>query len=180
VTRCPSCDERHEDDPLVCDRCGAELGPTEVPSDARLGLFHPLVADRVVELLFRRGVRYGVVERDDEVEVRVDAAWRDDLRTELSLDWGEVVRHLDADEAPAVFADGGSAPGWFDAPRGGHIDRAGRLVVSSDGDDEARIVGPALLTVGSILAIVGWYVLGSGAVLVAGIGLALVGLFTPR
>lgn len=184
MIRCPSCDDEHEDDVLVCDTCGRGLSAAVDAdrTDARLGLFHPLVADRVVELLFRRGVTYGVVERDDDVEVRVDAARRDDLRTELSLDWEDVVRHLDAEDAEEVRATGGSAPGWFDAPRGGYIDRSGRLVVSSETDEqeEARIIGPGMLTAGSILAIVGWFVVDSSALFAAGLALALLGMFTPR
>jgi len=84
-----------------------------------------------------------------------------------------------------VLASGGSAPGWYDAPRGGHVDRQGRLVVAADEEelreeDAGRFVGPALLTVGAILLVIGWYVLDSAAVMVAGIGLATLGLFTPR
>jgi hypothetical protein len=79
-------------------------------------------------------------------------------------------------------ARGGRAPGWYDAPQGGHIDRTGKLVVSAveDDEDEARVIGPILLTTGAILCVVGWYVLDSGGVLTAGLALALLGLFTPR
>lgn len=149
------------------------------PAEARLGTFHPLVARQVGAVLARKGVTHTTIERDDEVELRVEVSWRDEVRTELMLSWTDLVGALDPEDAAAVRATGGSAPGWFDAPRGGHIDREGHLVVASD-DEEARVVGPAMLTFGSILAIIGWYAMDSTAVLTLGVGLVLLGLFTPR
>lgn len=193
--RCPKCLDDHEADALVCGTCGVDLqevddtgaivgvdaGPGPA-AEARLGSFHPAIAERIAELLFRRAIAHTVVERDDAVEVRIDADWRDDVRAELTLTWSEVLGRLDPAVAQELRELGGSAPGWYDAPQGGYIDRAGRLVVSAveDDEDEARIVGPALLTIGAILAVVGWYVLDSGAVLSAGLALAILGLLTPR
>jgi hypothetical protein len=195
MKRCPTCHDDHEDSALVCGSCGVELlevdaagvigGAPIVPTasaDARLGTFHPAVAQRIAELLYRRAIVHSVVERDDAAEVRIDVAWRDDLRTELTLSWNDVVGHLDPEVAEEVRASGGRAPGWYDAPQGGHIDRSGKLVVSTveDDGDEARVIGPILLTAGAILGVVGWYVLDSGGVLTAGFALVLLGLFTPR
>ena len=107
----------------------------------------------------------------------------------LTLDSGglemvvmELCRHLDPAVAEQVRAGGGRAPGWYDAPQGGYIDRTGKLVVSAveDDADEARVIGPILLTTGGILGVVGWYVLESGGWLSAGLALMLLGLFTPR
>jgi hypothetical protein len=195
MKRCPECQDDHEDTALVCGSCGVPLaeadpagvivGSAAVPvtsADARLGTFHPAVAQRIAELLYRRAIAHTVVERDDATEVRIDVDWRDDLRTELTLTWNEIVGRLDPEVAEQVRASGGRAPGWYDAPQGGHIDRAGKLVVSAveDDADEARVVGPILLTSGAILGVVGWYVLDSAAVLTAGLALALLGLFSPR
>lgn len=195
MKRCPRCQDDHEDEALVCGSCGVALreidasglmlaGPALPVStaEARLGTFHPAVAERVAELLYRRAIAHSVVERDDATEVRIDLDWRDDLRTELTLTWSEVVSKLDPEMAEEVRAAGGRAPGWYDAPQGGHIDRTGKLVVSAVEDDaeEARVIGPLLLTTGAILGVVGWYVLDSGGVLTAGLALALLGLFTPR
>ena len=195
MKRCPECHDDHEDAALVCGSCGVGLrevdaagvmigspvGPAP-PADARLGTFHPAVADRVAELLYRRAIAHRVVQRDDAAEVRIDGAWRDDVRTELTLSWNDLVGHLDPDVAQQVRAGGGRAPGWYDAPQGGYIDRAGKLVVSAieDDDDEARVIGPILLTTGAIMGVVGWYVLDSGGVLAAGLALLLLGLFMPR
>jgi hypothetical protein len=195
MKRCPECQDDHEDESLVCGSCGVVLyeiddsgfmiegpPPPVAAADARLGTFHPAVAERIAELLYRRAIAHTVVERDDAAEVRIDVDWRDDLRTELTLTWSEIVGHLDDEVARDVRARGGRAPGWYDAPQGGHIDRTGKLVVSAveDDDDEARVIGPILLTTGAILCVVGWYVLDSGGVLTAGLALALLGLFTPR
>lgn len=191
MMRCPSCLDDYEDDATRCADCGIPLVPSDalppartVP-DARLGTFHPAVAARVVRMLDGRGVAFTVQERDDAVEIVVDRAWRDDLRAELTLTWSEFLGHLDTDTAAAVLATGGPAPGWYDPPRGGHVDRAGRLVVDVDNVEEAatdasRMIGPALLATGGVLIVVGWQVFGGPAVVILGIGLALIGLFTPR
>jgi hypothetical protein len=136
-------------------------------------------------LLDGRAIANDAITEADRVTILVARDWRDDLRAELALTWGDLVRRLPEEEAAAVLGAGGSNPGWFDPPRGGHVDRQGRLVVNvdddeDDEDDAARVIGPTLLTIGAVLVVVGWYVLDSGAVAVAGGGLALLGLFTPR
>jgi hypothetical protein len=202
---CPACAaELPADDGTSCPACGADTrAPAEVPdvmagswsttSDDEppalaggvpLGSFHPAVAPAVAALLARRGIGHLVVERDDVVEVQIDPDWRDDLRAELTVSWGELVRRLDPEVAREVTAIGGSAPGWYDAPRGGYVDRAGRLVVAvddeDDEDDAARVIGPLLFTVGAIALVVGWWVLDSDAIAAAGFAAAVTGLFVPR
>ncbi len=189
--RCPTCDDEYEDHVRTCADCGSELVPDDAPrtpraavADSRLGGFHPAMAESVTSLLYRRGLAYVTRESDDEVVVLVEPAWRDDLRTELTLSWGDLVRRLDEDVAAEVLATGGSAPGWYDPPRGGYVDRSGRMVMDVADEDEdrdaARMVGPALLTLGALLTVGGWYLIGSDAVTVVGIGLVLLGLFLPR
>jgi hypothetical protein len=193
--RCPSCHDEYEPHVRACAACGVPLVPVdvEVPTarplpggvDARLGTFHPVAAAAVAELLRRRGIPHEERTLDaDRVEVLVERGWRDDVRAELALTWGELVRSLPEEQVLQVLAAGGPNPGWHDPPRGGHVDRQGRLVVGDDEvdaeEDAARVVGPALLTVGAILAVVGWYVLGSPAVTLAGAAMAVAGLFTPR
>lgn len=194
MMRCPECLDDHEDGTLVCGSChvvlhevdpsGAIVGTAATPSRAgiRLGRFHPRVADRIADLLDDRAIAHTVAVRDDHVEVRVDPQWRDDVRAELTLTWTDILGGLEPGLAADLRATGGRAPGWFDAPEGGHVDRAGRLVVASteDDEDEGRVVGPALLAAGAILAILGWYVADSSAVTVSGLALVLLGLFTPR
>lgn len=181
---------------VVCADCGIELvpedeidhdgeaaAPPEV--DAHLGRFHPAVAERIGELLFRRAIPHLLRSHDDGVEVLVERPWRDALRTEFTLGWNEVFRTLDDDVADEVRELGGSAPGWYDAPRGGHVDRHGRTVLDLDDQEEAdtdaaRVIGPMLLTTGAIAVVGGWYLVSSSAIVVAGIALIIVGLFTPR
>lgn len=191
---CPRCQAEYEPDVVRCADCGIDLvtdagtpAPTEVLPLARLGIFHPRMAAHVGEALAERGIGHEVrpASTGGESEVLVDPAWRDEVRAELALRWGEFVAGLPEDEVVEVLASGGTAPGWFDPPRGGYVDRAGRLVVDPGEDEEAaqdasRIAGPALLTAGAILAISGWYVFDSTAVALAGVALLVVGLFTPR
>jgi secreted PhoX family phosphatase len=117
-------------------------------------------------------------------QIQAHPATRHDRRAELTLTWREILRLVDEERQAEVQAEGGSAPGWYDAPRGGYIDRAGRLVVADDEADSetdaSRMVGPAFITVGAIAAIGGWYLVDSSALLVLGIGLVILGLFTPR
>jgi hypothetical protein len=193
--RCPSCNDEYEDHVRTCAACGVPLVPdgevadhdpvAPAAADARLGTFHPVVAAHVLALLDRRGLAHEERTEDGRVTVLVDRAWRDDVRSELAMSWGDLVRGLPEDEVTTVLAAGGPNPGWYDAPRGGHVDRQGRLVVGVDDDEEAeedaaRVVGPAMLTLGALLVVVGWYVLDSSAVSLAGAALVVLGLFTPR
>lgn len=202
---CPACRAPLGADDRVCASCGTPLSttpsaatplpPTPLPptspprgdttrqpgAELRLGTFDPRVLDIVVALLNRRGVPYLVVERDDEVEVRIHPTWRDDLRTELLLTWDELLDAMDAQELSTLRRGRGLTPGWFDPPRGGYIDRAGRMVVSdADDEEEHRVIGPALLAAGAVLAVFGWYAMDSGPLLSAGFALAVLGLFIPR
>ena len=189
--RCPRCNDGFEDHVTACPDCGVPLvrdgDPTTLGQppviDARLGVFHPVMAARILALLERRGIGHETLTGDAGVAIVVDRAYRDDLRTELTLTWADLVRRLDEDETAALGATGGSTPGWFDPPRGGHVDREGRLVVDTEEDaeqDAARVIGPSLVATGAILVVVGWVVLDAAAVTVAGIGLALLGLLMPR
>lgn len=197
--RCPSCGDDYEPGYARCADCGvplidpeapeaadadAVLVPVGGPTDARLGRFHPAVAERIAGLLERRGIGFTVLPTDDESEIRVDIAWRDDVRAELTMSWNDIVRGLDEPTAAEVLALGGSAPGWFDPPRGGYVDRTGKMIVEAAEDDDdadaARVIGPALLTSGALAIVVGWMVVSMPILVVAGIGLVIVGLLMPR
>jgi hypothetical protein len=189
--RCPSCHDEYEDSVTTCASCGVPLVPDDAvdtappPSvDARLGTFHPATVTQVLALLDTRGVPHETRTTDRGVEVLVPSEWRDDVRAELTLTWGELVRRLDEEETLAVLGAGGTTPGWYDAPHGGYVDRAGRLVVAVDDDevedDAARVVGPALLTIGAILVVLGWWMFDSPAIAIAGVALAIFGLVAPR
>jgi hypothetical protein len=190
--RCPSCNDEYEPHVRECAACGVPLVPADAivtpaapRADTRLGTFHPAIAARITMLLDGRAIANDAITEADRVTILVAREWRDDVRAELAMTWGELVRRLPEEEAAIVLAAGGPNPGWYDPPRGGHVDRHGRLVVDVDDgedaeDDAARVVGPALLTIGAVLLVVGWYVLDSSAVAVAGAGLALLGLLTPR
>jgi hypothetical protein len=188
--RCPTCDDEYEEHVRTCADCGSSLVADDTPRtvpvvvDAHLGGFHPLMVASVTSLLSRRGLAYVTRPSDDEVVVLVERAWRDEVRTELTLSWGDLVRRLDEQDAAEVLASGGSSPGWFDPPVGGYVDRAGRVVMDlaeEDADrDAARTIGPVLLTLGGLLAVGGWYLVGSDAIMVVGIGLVLLGLILPR
>lgn len=163
---------------------GADAPAVPTPADARLGRFHPAVADRISELLYRRGIEHAREADANGVRILVDRAWRDDLRAELTMTWAEVTRHLPDEQVSDLLGADGPYPGWYDAPRGGHVDREGRLVVASGDEeepaDEARVVGPALITAGAILLVTGWYVFDSAGIVAAGVALAIAGLVLPR
>lgn len=188
--RCPRCQDEYEDHVVVCPDCGINLSDTDAPApivvrvDARLGRFHPAVAAELLQLLERRGIAHETVTDPDAVAIVVDRDHRDDLRAELTLTYGDLVRRLDETVATELRSDGGSTPGWYDPPRGGYVDRAGRLVVDGADDDSehdaARVIGPGLVAAGAVLLVVGWYVLDSAAIAVAGGALALLGLLLPR
>ena len=191
--RCPNCGDEYEPGMVRCADCDVPLvgldeeaepvmPPVEV--DTRLGRFHPAVGDLIAGVLDRRSIPHRLRRHDDEMEVLVERAWRDDLRTEFAVSWNEMLRGLDESLTEEVRTLGGNAPGWFDAPRGGYVDRTGRMVVEADDDDRqadaARVIGPGLMTIGAITIATGWLLLSSPALVVLGIGLAIAGLFTPR
>lgn len=187
--RCPRCLDDFEPHVSVCPTCRVVLGDLEVAApavvaDTRLGVFHPLVAEELAALIERRGIAVDRRTEDDEVVLLVARDHRDDLRAELTVTWPDLLRRLPEEAAALVLDEGGTSPGWYDPPRGGHVDRQGRLVVDTEEDaaaeDAARVLGPGLLTVGAILVIVGLFVLDSAAITVLGVGMAVVGLFLPR
>lgn len=191
--RCPNCGDEYEPGVAQCADCGvplvdldAEVEPVTRPGeiDTRLGRFHPAVGEVIGGVLERRSIPHLLRRTDDEMEVLVEREWRNDLRTELAVSWNEMLRGLDEEQTEEIRTLGGNAPGWFDAPRGGYVDRTGRMVVAADEDDdeadEARIIGPALLTMGAITIVVGWLVVSSPGVVIAGIAMAIAGVFTPR
>jgi hypothetical protein len=57
--------------------------------------------------------------RDAGVHITVEREWRDDLRAELAMTWGDLVRRLPEEQALEVMSAGGANPGWLDPPRGG-------------------------------------------------------------
>lgn len=190
--RCPVCGDEYEPDVVRCADCDVPLydpahGELDLPApeiEARLGRFHPAVGELIAQVLDRRSIPHTVQTRDDSDEILVDSQWRDDLRTEFAVSWDEILRGLDEEHVEHIRSLGGSAPGWFDAPQGGYVDRAGRMVVATEEDDDdadaARVIGPALLTVGGIAIVVGWLVLSMPGMVALGVGLAIVGLIIPR
>jgi hypothetical protein len=186
--RCPRCLDEYDPGVATCAACGELLLADDATPgplvDARLGRFHPAVADRLEGTLRHRRIAHRRIDRDDETELLVDRAWRDDLRAELALTWAQVVHGLPEDRSLAVLRLGGASPGWFDAPRGGWVDRAGRLVVDSEdhetAEGTARLAGPALATIGAVLLLLGWYVGAEPVVVLAGLALTIVGLLLPR
>lgn len=186
--RCPACHDEYEPHVTHCADCGLELRdgddpgppPPAVP-DTRLGRFHPLAAEAVLALATDRGVAVETVTRDREVEVLVERDWRDDLRAELALTWHDVLARLPEERRDEVRARGGEHPGWSDPPRGGWVDREGRMVVDVDDDpDQARVVGPAMAVGGGVLVVLAWYAGMGGGMVAAGLALVLLGLLLPR
>lgn len=200
--RCPSCFDEYEPHVRRCATCGNELVPDEAlrrddgslvdPEEPEvqhldqamrhLGRFHVALAPHVLALIEDKGIEVAQHLGDDEVTITVPGTWRDDIRAELLLRWDEVLAAVDADQAPDVLAAGGHTPGWPDAPLGGAIDRDGRLVVDAPDDeaDRGRTLGPAMLVGGAILALSGWQVIDSPALLITGLGVMLLGVFLPR
>ena len=190
--QCPRCHDEYQDHVTQCATCGCALvsdgAPEPVvvePRTQHLGRFHPAIVPEITRLLDRRGIHYELRRSDDDVEVMVSGEWRDDLRAELTMTWAELLGRVDPAVAIGLSSGGGSAPGWHDAPRGGYVDRVGRLVVEpgeveEQETDAARVIGPALLTAGAIAAIAGWYLLDVEALVVIGVLLALIGVLTPR
>jgi hypothetical protein len=188
MPNCPSCADEFEVGVTRCPACGVPLlpeGADPPPSiDALLGTFHPLVAVRLSTMLAGRRIPHEVVPGDGRHEVLVDRTHRDDLRAELLVSWTDLVGRMDTEEMYEVIAGGGSQPGWFDAPSGGWVDRAGRLQVGGTSDEEhltdaRRLWGPTLVALGAIIGLFGWYGQSSTTLLVAGGGMVVLGLLLP-
>ena len=174
-------DQGADDGVRARSRAGAARVP-DAPQEVRLGLFDPFVAGLVRARLERDEVSHSLVAHDDAAEILVDRGDRDALRAELAVDWEEIVDDLDEDRLDALGTDG-PAPGWFDAPRGGHIDRDGRLVVDADDGEEwesSRVLGPGLLVSGAAVGLLGWWLLESGALVTLGVVMVAIGVFSPR
>jgi hypothetical protein len=186
---CPRCRDEYTSAEM-CATCRIPLVPdgTTLPPqvDRLLGTFHPLVADRVVAVLARRGIAHEALPAgDDQVEVVVDGAYRDDLRAELAINWDGVVNSLDVDARATVIAAGAHQPGWWDAPTSAWVDREGRMQVdagpgSEDLEEAGRLWGPTLMVIGTVTGIFGWYGQGSSTLLVLGLLVAALGVFLPR
>lgn len=190
---CPVCRDEYEDGVGTCPDDGATLVPEDrveevapAPGDEALGTFHPRMAVELRRLLELRGVPHRLVEVDEQrTEVRVPAGVRDELRAELTVSWGQLLRVLPPDDAPPVLATGPeSHPGWHDAPRGAWVDREGQLRVATDEDealaDAERSLGPVVAGVGLLLLLLGWIQGGSDLLYLAGgVGL-VVGVLLPR
>lgn len=186
IMRCPVCQDEYEPDVRSCAGCGVSLvpdgSPVPVRTDARLGEFHPVAARAVTALLDRRGIAHATQLHDERATLLVEPDWRDELRAELAIRWGELVRSLPYEEFQEVTRSGGRQPGWFDAPEGGWIDREGRMLVDSgeEEDGDNRLLGPVLLTLGAVLAGFAWYADAGAGIVFAGLALAIFGLLSPR
>ena len=204
--RCVRCGEPHPAESLRCRACGAPVDPdpsvgtggtgdatdggdgpevVAVELDALLGRFHPVIADRLQRLLANRGIAHVRHQRDHDVELRVATTTRDALRAELAVTWSQIVGALPEADAVEVLASGGAAPGWFDAPAGGWVDRAGRLVVEPSADDPTaagppRTVGPLVAGIGALLLLLGWFNGAGDGVLLAGAAAIGLGILLPR
>lgn len=185
--RCPSCQDEFEPHMTWCGSCNVELlpegaePPPPVP-DAHLGRFHADVAEELGRMLDERGVPYETVTRDGDVELVVPRAERDGLRTEVSMNWPEVIAALDEERAGELQWAGGQYPGWVDPPLGGWVDRNGHLVVDLEEEqsEHARTIGPMLAVIGAGLLLLTWWAdLGVGGGF-TGVGLVIFGLLLPR
>lgn len=158
--QCPLCADEFEEGIALCTNCSVPLLPPGVSAPARtrhLGRFARPVGERVLSLLGAKSILYDVEERDDELAVRVDAEWRDDVASQLYTGWIELLMGLDRDVAYGIFEQGGTHPGWHDAPDEAWTDRQGRLKVDVEAADAdgARAIGPALLVLGLALVLLG-------------------------
>lgn len=189
LMRCPLCGDEYQDGVTHCADCGVELLPPDATvrprADALLGTFHPAVAERLTGLLRHRGIAHSTMPVDERVEILVDRAYRDDLRAELLVSWEGIVAGIDRELVYDILSEGGRLPGWYDPPRSTWVDRAGRMQVGGDTEDEQqaesrRVIGPSLVTVGGVLVLFGWYAGSSALAVVTGIGMVLLGLFLPR
>lgn len=194
--RCPNCRAEYEDDVAWCADCRTALVPDGRPLpprvDARLGAFHPAVAEHITSLLGHRRIAHEALPThsadegtDGRIEILVDRDFRDDLRAELVVSYTDLIGRLPQEDMYAVLSSGGAQPGWFDAPRGAWVDKQGRLQVEGGGDEEdeheaRRVLGPSLATVGIVLALFGWYAGDNGGLVFLGLAAAAIGMLLPR
>ncbi|HEX9890350.1 MAG TPA: hypothetical protein VGA69_12775 [Nitriliruptorales bacterium] len=189
---CPRCGDEFEDAVVRCPDHDVLLVPPGTPppppdADALLGTFHPAVAELLVGTLEHRLIPHDRFVLDDEVELLVPAEHRADLRSELVVNWPELLDRIPEEQREEVRALGGQLPGWHDAPEGAWVDRQGRLQVSEapdhEGlDDARRTLGPMLVVAGTTALLLGWYLGGQAAtpLILAGGAAVGVGLFLPR
>jgi hypothetical protein len=184
---CPRCHDTYRDGVATCVDCGVELLPDDAVLPARvdrlLGTFDPVIAERLAGLLSHRGVPHRLMDVPGGTEVVVDRTAADDLRAELLVSWDAVLAGMDPEDR-ALLA-GTRLRGWLDPPSAPWVDRDGNVRVAADDthestNDAARMWGPSLLVVGSLLALYGWYSGSSPGMIVFGILAIVIGLFLPR
>lgn len=187
--RCPRCGDDYRDPVEVCAECRIPLvDPAAGPRPAALlGTFDPAVADPVTALLDDQQIVHELEPTDGAVRIHVDPARREAARAELTVRWPELLAQLPREQLLAVrsAAADGQLAGWHDAPRGAWVDRAGRLRVAAEPEEERaadarRVLGPSMVALGAVLVLFGWYA-GSGDLpVVAGVVLVIGGLLAPR
>lgn len=184
---CPRCHDTYRDGVTACIDCNVELVPDDAILPARvdrlLGTFDPMMADRLAGLLSHRGVPHRLMDVPTGTEVVVDRTAADDLRAELLVSWEGMLAGIEP--ADRALLAGGRLRGWVDPPEAPWIDRDGNIRVSADDahestHDAARMWGPSLVVVGTLLVLYGWYANTSAGMIVLGIAAAIVGLFLPR
>lgn len=189
---CPQCRDTYERDIESCADCRVPLIPDGQPLPPRvdrlLGTFHPIMADRVVRVLAQRQVAHSIVPSPDgdRFEVVVDRDFRDDLRSELAVNWTGLVGGLEAEQMYEVLgAKASNQPGWYDPPEGAWLNRDGRLLVDGvPGEEEqidaARMWGPSVALLGSMLGLFGWFIQRSPGLLILGLVMVVLGVLVPR
>lgn len=189
---CPQCHDAYESGVERCADCRVPLvadgAPLPPRVDRLLGTFDPIMTQAVVGVLERRRIAHQVVPSPAgaRFEVVVDREYRDAMRSELAVNWTALVGSLDAEQMYEVLgAKAGAQPGWFDAPEGAWVDRAGRLNVDAAPDEEAardasRLWGPTLASLGAVLGLFGWYAQRSLGMLILGLTMLVIGVLLPR
>ncbi len=135
-----------------------------------------------------RRIPHEFVAIDSEtVEVLVTSQFRSAMRSELVVNWGEILSRLAPDVRMEIGRAGSQLPGWHDAPTGAWVDRDGVMRVddsaaADDEEDARRTLGPALAAGGLVLVLMGWYTGGSsqGLLIATGLAAVLFGMLLPR
>lgn len=186
---CPTCGDEYRTGMDRCGDCDVALVPEMVPSGpppvSPIGRFHPLLAPTIATHLERRGARAELKPTESGTVVRTPGGDRELLRAHLVSEWETLLGDLDAEVRVEVLASAGDIPGWYDSPASVWVDREGHLRASEAPGEEPRerTIGPALVTIGALLLVTAWYVGGGGLALlsaVVGLGVVLVGVFSPR